>query len=97
MESINYIREIVAEQERTKRKVPVDIRMVNGNILLRSFHILEFDERENLVKGLTQQEEYSYPREGRSPEYCYLFIHEIKEITDGDIELQRSIDDEIFI
>jgi hypothetical protein len=87
MNSSTYINQILSLEQKGKSKVPVDLKLVNGNILLRSFHILEFDESKMIIKGLTQQEEYSYPREGRVPQYCYLMISEIKEIYCTDLEL----------
>jgi hypothetical protein len=90
MNSATYIKQVLTLQAKGKNKVPVDLKLVNGNILLRSFHILEFDESKMKIKGLTQQEEYSYPREGRNPEFCYLDINEIKEVYSTDLELEHS-------
>jgi hypothetical protein len=50
-----------------------------------------------IIKGLTQQEEYSYPREGRVPQYCYLMISEIKEIYCTDLELEHSSGEKVSI
>lgn len=59
----------------------IDLVLKNGNIVLRSFQVLEIDEHSNIIKGLTQQEAYSFVRENRDPVYCTLPLVEIKEIT----------------
>jgi hypothetical protein len=87
--------EIVLEEQSNRfRPIPVDITISNGNILLRSFHIKEFDSTSKTLIGLTQQEEYAYIREGRDPVYCYLKINDIKEIVclDLGIEAYRGVE-----
>jgi hypothetical protein len=97
MNSATYIKQVLSLEQKGKSKLPVDLKLVNGNILLRSFHILEFDESKMNIKGLTQQEEYSYPREGRAPEYCHLNLNEIREIYCTDLELEHSSDRKVLI
>jgi hypothetical protein len=86
MESI--VNQILVQQEEINHKLLVDIRLFNGNILLRSFHIVEINSSKEIIKGLTAQEEYSYAREGREPEYCRLKFSEIKELNCPELELQ---------
>lgn len=83
---------VLQEQNNRFRPIPLDITIINGNILLRSFHVLEFDPSSQLIKGLTQQEEYSHAREGREPVYCYLKINEIKEIKCQDLGIEYSLE-----
>jgi hypothetical protein len=61
-------------------KASVDVVLKNGNILLRNFHIVEFDEIKSLLKGITMQEQYTSLKENRNPVYCFFRIDEIKEI-----------------
>ena len=86
MESI--VKEILAQQEEIKHKLFVDIRLSNGNILLRSFHIVEMNTAKGIIKGLTAEEEYAHAREGRKPQYCILKVSEIKELNCPELELQ---------
>lgn len=84
------LQQIIIEQTKRNRIIPVDIKIANGNILLRSFRIYDFDAENNLLKGLTLQEEYSYAREGRDPIYCFLKIDDIKELICADLDLEFS-------
>ncbi|MFL5729875.1 MAG: hypothetical protein ACJ75J_10350 [Cytophagaceae bacterium] len=86
MEAI--VNQILAQQEDINHKLLVDIRLFNGNILLRSFHITDLDPHGERIYGLTAQEEYSHAREGREPEYCILRFSEIKELNCPELELQ---------
>lgn len=87
METGSYIHSVVELQEKKNgRKVPVDILLANGNILLRSFHILSFDETKGEIKGLTMQEEYFHLKENRPPVYCRIKVDEIKEISMAECE-----------
>jgi hypothetical protein len=97
MNSATYIKQVLSLGQKGKNKIPVDLRLVNGNILLRSFHLLELDENKMMIKGLTQQEEYSYPREGREPQYCFFHINEIKEIYCTELELEHSSGEKVSI
>jgi hypothetical protein len=90
MTLINLIRNILNEQGKKFRPIPVDIKISNGNILLRAFHIYDFDPNTNIVKGLTSQEEYAYAREEREPVYCFLKADEIKELICADLDLEFS-------
>lgn len=65
---------------------PVDISMLNGNIMLRAFRIHSIEE--NKIKGLTWKEEYSAPRESRAPIFCYLAFDEIASLSCHDLELE---------
>ena len=82
MELIKIIALILEEQNSRKpfKAIPVDIKINNGNILLRSFRIMELDKNNNTIKGLTYQEEYIHIREGREAAYCILQLEEIKEL-----------------
>jgi hypothetical protein len=86
MESI--VNQILVHQEEIKNKVHVDIRLFNGNILLRSFHIVKINAAKRIIKGLTAEEEYAHPREGREPQYCVLKFSEIRELNCPELELQ---------
>ncbi len=70
---------------------PVDISLTNGNILLRSFRVMELEGSE--IKGLTWQEEYSAPRENREPVYTYFDIDEIAALhcRELDIDYQKVL------
>lgn len=59
----------------------LDLVLKNGNIVLRAFQVIEFNDQSNMLKGLTQQEAYSFLREDRPAVYCLLPISEIKEAT----------------
>jgi hypothetical protein len=97
MNSATYIKQVLALEQKGKNKVPVDLKLVNGNILLRSFHVLVFDETNMMIKGLTQQEEYSYPREEREPQYCFFNINDIKEIYCTELELEHSSGEKVSV
>jgi hypothetical protein len=86
MESI--VNQILAQQEEASHKILVDIRLFNGNILLRSFHIVGLDPSNEVIKGLTAQEEYSHAREGREPQYCILKFSDIQELTCQELDLE---------
>lgn len=86
MESI--VNQILVQQEEIKHKLLVDIRLFNGNILLRSFHIVKMNSARGIIKGLTAEEEYAHAREGREPQYCVLKFSEIKELNCPELELQ---------
>lgn len=90
MTLINLIQNILNEQSDRFRPIPVDIKISNGNILLRSFHIHDFDPSNNIIKGLTSQEEYAHAREGREPVYCFLKVDEIKELICADLDMEFS-------
>ncbi len=66
-------------------KASVDVVLKNGNILLRNFHIVEFDEIKSLLKGITMQEQYTSLKEKRNPVYCFFRIDEIKEIEIAEL------------
>ena len=65
-------------------KIPVDIVLNNGNIQLKEFHILEFDDRVGKIKGLTRLEEYSHVREGRAPVFCQFALNDIKDLHQSE-------------
>jgi hypothetical protein len=64
--------------------IPVDIRLSNGNILLRSFRIIEL--KKDRIKGITRHEEYSAPRENRRPRYSYFDLDEIEQLECFDLD-----------
>ena len=86
MEAI--VNQILAQQEETGHKILVDIRLFNGNILLRSFHILGLDPGTEIITGITAQEEYAHAKEGRDPQYCVLEFSEIKELSCPELDLE---------
>ncbi len=77
----NTLRQIVDSQKTRSFKIPVDIILANGNILLKGFRILEFDDHVGKIKGLTMLEDYSHAREGREPVFCQFALQEIKDIA----------------
>jgi hypothetical protein len=88
MELKKVIEAVLREQERLiSGSIPVDIKIANGNILLRSFHIQELDKKNNYIKGITLQEQYIHIREERPPIYCIFQIHEIKELYCSELDL----------
>jgi len=81
MELSKMIELILKEQRQSFPSIiPVDIKIANGNIILRSFHLHRFDEQNNIIEGITFQEEYIHAREERSPIYCTLKLSDIKEL-----------------
>jgi hypothetical protein len=88
MQLIDVLKEVLLKQGNSFKKQEIDIRLFNGNILLRSFHLYEVDLRACLIKGLTAQEEYSSAREGREPSYAIFKFEEIKELIAAELELE---------
>ena len=80
----------VEKQKSMKNALSVDVVLKNGNIVLRAFQIIQYNEKLNTLKGLTQQEAYSFLRENRGPVYCQLKLSEIKEIECKEFELTIS-------
>ncbi len=92
MELIKIIDLILAEQGNFFRPILVDIKITNGNILLRSFHIYELDKKNSCIKGLTLQEGYVHPREERDPIFSYFNLNEIKELYCAALNIHFSQD-----
>lgn len=72
--------EILKKQEAKLHHIALDINLHNGNIVLKSFRLYDFDASTNTVKGMTMQEEYSYLREEREPVFAYFNLKEIKQL-----------------
>ena len=72
--------EIVKKQKSKRHHIALDINLHNGNILLKSFRLYEFDKATNIIKGMTMHEEYAYLREGREPIFAYFNLSEIKQL-----------------
>jgi hypothetical protein len=87
MKTVEIIQNILSEQMHSFTHIPADIRLSNGNILLRSFRIYEVDLDHQHVVGLTLQEEYAHTRENREPVYCTLKLSEIKEILCPELDI----------
>jgi hypothetical protein len=90
--------EKIVEEQKHKTKdgtnslnYPVDICLINGNIILRAFRIVSIEG--NTMKGITWKEEYSAPRENRSPVFSYFEMDEIASLHcfELDIEYQKAI------
>lgn len=64
---------------------PVDIRLTNGNIVLRSFRIVALEKEK--IKGITWKEEYSAPREQREIVYSYFDLDEIASLICEELEI----------
>jgi len=90
MQLIDVLKEVLLKQGNSFKKQEIDIRLFNGNILLRSFHLYEVDLRSSVIKGLTAQEEYSSAREGRKPVFGIFKFEEIKEIICSELELEYN-------
>jgi hypothetical protein len=81
MDLTKMIELIIKEQHRRFPSIiPVDVKISNGNIILRSFHIHRHDEFNKVIEGITFQEEYIHTREERAPIYCTLKLSDIKEL-----------------
>jgi len=71
----------VLKKQKTKvHHIALDFVLLNGNIHLKSFRLYDFNEKENIIKGMTMQEEYSYLREDREPVFAYFNLKEIKSL-----------------
>lgn len=75
------IKFLILKQKSISTNLSIDVVLKNGNIVLRAFQLIQFDDKNQTLKGLTQQEAYSFMRENRSPVYCKLSLDEIKEVT----------------
>ena len=80
MEILEDIEFLLRKQNSKNTKIPVDLVLNNGNINLRLFHLIDYDGSTSTIKGLTQQEEYSYVREYRDPVFCYIGLDDVKEL-----------------
>ena len=92
------IKRIIHEQKQNQNTIlvgelyyPVDINLVNGNILLRAFRIISLEG--DTIKGITWKEEYSAPRENREQVFSYFDLEEIAALTclDLSIEYERKV------
>jgi hypothetical protein len=91
MELIKMI-ETILEQKNSFRPILVDIKIANGNILLRSFHITELDKNNNSFIGMTYQESYVHSREDRDPILSHFYLNEIKELFCSELNIHFSQD-----
>ncbi len=83
---------IIKEQEQNQDTIlvghlyyPVDISLVNGNILLRNFRILS--QEDGKIKGITWKEQYSAPRENRDEVFSYFLFDEIASLSCLDLSI----------
>ena len=72
--------EILKKQKTKRHHIALDINLYNGNILLKSFRLYDFDKSKDVIKGMTMHEEYAYLREGREPIFAYFNLNEIKQL-----------------
>lgn len=72
--------EILKKQKTKRHHIALDINLHNGNILLKSFRLYDFDKTTDVIKGMTMHEEYAYLREEREPIFAYFNLSEIKEL-----------------
>ena len=84
--SVKEILKNIIERQHQDKKILVDLQLYNGNIYLKSFHILEFNEANEMITGITLFESYASVREERSPVYSTFQLSEIKEITELDFD-----------
>lgn len=82
--------EILKKQEAKLHHIALDILLHNGNILLKSFRLYDFDEATDTIKGMTMHEEYAYLREYRDPVFAYFNLNEIKQ-------LETSVSNYLFL
>ncbi|WP_299249755.1 hypothetical protein [uncultured Cytophaga sp.] len=80
------IKDILKKQKHKKQQTVVDVLLYNGNLMLKSFRIYEYNVSTCLIKGMTMHEEYAYLRENRKPIFAYFHLDEINtiEITNSD-------------
>jgi hypothetical protein len=72
--------EILKKQKTKRHHIALDIHLHNGNIVLKSFRLYDFDKAADVIKGMTMHEEYAYLREGREPIFAYFKLTEIKQL-----------------
>lgn len=72
--------EIFKKQKTKRHHIALDILLHNGNILLKSFRLYDFDKTAAVIKGMTMHEEYAHLRENREPVYAYFNMTEIKHL-----------------
>ena len=72
--------DVVKKQKTKRHNTALDINLLNGNILLKSFKLYDFDQSTGVIKGMTMQEEYAYLREDREPIFAYFNLSEIKNL-----------------
>lgn len=90
MENIRMIERILSLQKKRKRRVPVDIILKNGNLMIRSFQLIRFDLPNRELEGMTRLEAYSSLREQRDPVICRLNLNEIKQLILSEEDLQLA-------
>jgi len=88
----DLVKKIIQEQKQNQNTIlvgelyyPVDLNLVNGNILLRAFRIISLEG--NTIKGITWKEEYSAPREKREQVFSYFDLEEIATLTCLDLSI----------
>lgn len=90
MNKATLIKRIISLQQSEKKQFPVDLVLKNGNLQVRSFLIVGFDNIKKELKGITRLEAYSSLRENRKPSYCLLKVTDIKEIVSPEVEFQPA-------
>ena len=88
MEDASLVERILSLQKLTKRSISVDIILKNGNLLIRSFQLIHFDNKKNELEGMTRLEVYSSVREKRKPVICRLKLNEIKQLICDEPDFQ---------
>ncbi|MFN8416843.1 MAG: hypothetical protein U0U66_10990 [Cytophagaceae bacterium] len=78
-----FLKELIEKQSIKHLPIAVDIILANGNIELKAFRIYEYDDKRNIVKGMTLQEEYAFMKEHRKPVCAIFKIVEIKSIQNS--------------
>ena len=87
-----FVEKIVEEQKNKQSTFgeplycPVDLTLVNGNILLRAFRIIDIEGSK--IKGITWKEEYCAPREARKEVYSYFELDEIAALSCFDLGIE---------
>ncbi len=88
MEDTSLVERILSLQKLKKRNISVDIILKNGNLLIRSFQLIRFDNKKNELEGMTRLEVYSSVREKREPVICRLKLNEIKQLICDEPDFQ---------
>lgn len=86
-----HILHVLKKQKAKKKHIPVDLVMINGNILLSQFRLYEYNRKNKQLKGLTHREEYSYLREEREPVFCYLYLNEVSNLYCPDLGINYPV------
>jgi hypothetical protein len=66
--------------------MPVDLVLKNGNLQVRAFQIVKFDQVAGVIEGLTRHEVYSSLREKRDAVIGKFTLSEIRDLFCEEID-----------